>query len=136
MKTCGIEIDNNTAIIIAIEKYDDGTSEICENSTKIILNEHETSLNIKEFADLIYFQLDTIGANSISVIKRQTKGQFSAGALSFKIESIIQCYKGSDVVLVALPTVKAFLKKNPNPLKPKYKYQVNALNTAHYLMEK
>jgi Protein of unknown function (DUF3010) len=136
MITCGIEIDNNTAIILCLEKYDDGNIETCEHSTKIALNDHENADSIKEFADLIYSQLNTIGADKIGIIKRQTKGPYAAGALSFKIESIIQCYKGGRVELIALATIKAFLKRNPKSINSKYKYQENALNTAFYLIKK
>ena len=135
MKTCGIEIDNDKAIIVGLERYEDGTIEICEHSTKIVLNDHEKSESIKDFSDLVHSQLDTIGADRIAVIKRQTKGPYAAGALSFKIESVIQCYKGLDVELIASATIKAYLKKNSMEIKPKYKYLENALQAAFYLMK-
>lgn len=136
MITCGIEIDNDTAIILCLEKYEDENIEICEHSTKISLNDHENASSIKEFADLVYSQLDTIGADKIGIIKRQTKGPYAAGALTFKIESIIQCYKGCDIVLIASATIKAFLRKNPKGITSKYKYQENALDAAFYLIKK
>lgn len=136
MKTCGIEIDNDSVIILCLEKYEDGNIEISEHSTKISLNDHESAGSIKEFADLVYSQLDTIGVDKIGIIKRQTKGPYAAGALTFKIESIIQCYKGSDVELIASATIKAFLRKNSMGIASKYKYQENALNAAFYLIKK
>ncbi len=136
MKTCGIEIDNEKAIIVSLERYDDGTIEICEHSTKIVLNDHEKSESIKNFSDLVHSQLDTIDARRIAIIKRQTKGPYASGALSFKIESVIQCYKGLDVELIASSTIKAFLKRNAMEINPKYKYQENALKAAFYLMKK
>ncbi len=136
MKTCGIEIDNNTAILVSLEKYDDGTIEICEHSTKLSLAEHEDSTAVKEFVDILHSQLDTIGADSICIIKRQMKGQFAAGGLSFKIEALIQCYSDVEVELIPLPTIKAFIKKNPMSIKAKYKYQENALKAAFYLISK
>lgn len=136
MKTCGIEIDNDKAILVSLEKYEDGTIEICEHSTKIVLNDHENSNSIKDFSDLVHSQLDTIGANRVAIIKRQTKGPYAAGALSFKIESVIQCYKGLDVELVASATIKAYLKRNALEINPKYKYMENALKAAFYLMKK
>jgi hypothetical protein len=136
MKTCGIEIDNDKAVIVSLEKYDDGTIEICEHSTKLSLAEHENSTAVKEYVDILHSQLDTIGADSICIIKRQMKGQFAAGGLSFKIEALIQCYKDVEVELIPLPTIKTFLKKNPMPIKAKYKYQENALKAAFYLISK
>ena len=136
MITCGIEIDNNRAIIVCLEKYKDGTIEICEHSTKIVLDNHENSNSVKEFNDLIHSQLDTISPIKIGIVKRQIKGPYAAGGLSFKIESLIQCYKGTKVVLVPLPTIKTYLKKNPRTINPKYKYQENGFNTAYYLMKK
>ena len=136
MITCGIEIDNDKAIIVCLELYEDGIIEICEHSTKVVLNNHEKSDSIKDFSDLVHSQLDIIGASRIAVIKRQTKGPYAAGALSFKIESVIQCYKGLNVELIASPTIRAYLKRNSMNIKPKYKYQENALKTAFYLMKK
>jgi hypothetical protein len=136
MKTCGIEIVNDKAILVNLERYDDGTIEICEHSTKIVLNDHVKSESIKDFSDLVNSQLDTIDASRIAIIKRQTKGPYAAGALSFKIESVIQCYKGLDVELIPFATIKAFLRKNTLDIKPQYKYQENALKAAFYLMKK
>ncbi len=134
MKTCGIEITNDTALFLCIEKNENGSVEISKLSTKIKLEEHDNSVNVKQFAATVYARLDDINADAIAIIKRQSKGQFSAGAVSFKIESIIQCYPNKDVSIVAPATVKAFLRKNPLPIQAKYKYQENALNAAHFLL--
>ncbi|WP_346861688.1 DUF3010 family protein [uncultured Draconibacterium sp.] len=134
MRTCGIEIINDTALLLCLEKTGDGSLEISKLSTKIKLEEHDNSVHVKQFAASIYAQLNILDADSIAIIKRQSKGQFSAGAVSFKIESIIQCYPNKDVRIVAPATVKAFLRKNPVPTQAKYKYQENALNAAHFLL--
>ncbi len=134
MKTCGIEIDNDTAIIVGIEEYDDNTIEISEHSTKLTLTDHESSVIIKEYMDLIHSQLDTLDSDRIGIIKRQIKGPYAAGGLSFKIESLLQTYKGIDVELIPMPTIKAFIKKNPLKTSTKYKYQDGALKAAYYLI--
>lgn len=133
MKTCGVEIDNKSVIIVGLEMFDDGTFEICKHSTKVSLTEHESSISVKEFLAEVSSKLDAIGADSISILKRQMKGQFAAGGLSFKIEGLIQCYKPLEVNLISPLTVKAYLKKSPNPITAKYKYQQSALNVAFYL---
>lgn len=136
MKTCGIEIDNNKVVLVCLEKNDEGTVEISKHSTKIALDDHENSSEVRTFLGTIASHLDTIGADSICIIKRQMKGQFAAGGLSFKIEGLVQCYAAKDVVLISGATIKAFLKKNPNSIVAKYKYQQSALNAAFYLMNK
>ncbi|MCY1721359.1 DUF3010 family protein [Prolixibacteraceae bacterium Z1-6] len=134
MRTCGIEIVNDTALLLCIEKNENGNVEINRLSAKIKLEEPDNSVHVKEFAATIYACLDEINADAIAILKRQSKGQFSAGALSFKIESVIQCYPNKDVRIVAPATVKAFLRKNPIQIQAKYKYQENALNAAHFSM--
>jgi len=134
MKTCGIEIVNDTALLLCLEQKDDGSVEISKHSTKIKLEEHDNSVKVKQFASAIYEQLDSIDADVIAILKRQSKGQFSAGALSFKIESIVQCYPNKDVSIVAPATVKAFLRKNPIHIQARYKYQENALHLAYLLL--
>jgi hypothetical protein len=136
MKTCGIEIDNDKVIIVAIEEYGDGIVELNEHSAKLQLENHEDSENIKQFSDLIHSQLDTIDADLTCIIKRQMKGPYAAGGLSFKIESLIQCYRPKDIKLVALQTIKAYFKKHSQDLKPKYKYQENALLAANFMLKK
>ena len=136
MITCGIEITNDKAIIVCLEEYSDKTVEICEHSTKLTLENHEDSHTVKDFVDIVHSQLDTIGADSIGIIKRQIKGNYAAGGLTFKIEGIVQTYKESDVRLIPLPTIKSFIKKNPMNIQPKYKYQENALKLAYYLLKK
>lgn len=134
MKTCGIEIDNNKVVLVSLEKNAEDTIEISKHSTKLAIADHEDASVVKAFLSTIHTQLDVIGADTICIIKRQMKGQFSAGGLSFKIEGLIQCYAAKEVTLVSGPTIKAFLKKTPNPIVAKYKYQQNALNAAFYLM--
>jgi len=136
MKTCGIEIDNDTAIFVGLEKRNDNTIEINEHSTKLTLTNHESASVIKEYVDLIHSQLDTLNPDKIAIIKRQIKGRYSSGGLSFKIEGLIQTYKGMDVELIPMPTIKAFVKKNPLSINPDFKYQDNALSAAYYLLNK
>lgn len=133
MKTCGIEIDKHEAIFVCIEKYDDGNIEITNDLKKITLLNDENPVQLWDFFDLIKSHLDTINPKEIAIIKL-SKGKFSASSISFKIEALLQLYRGNKIKLIASTTLTAFYKKNHIPLIAKYKYQEPALKLAYYLM--
>jgi len=134
MRICGIEIDKNQAIIMSIEKYDDGMLEVTEDLKKIVLENDEESQSIWEFMELVKSVLDTICPNIIGVIKLNKKGRYPVSAVSSKVEALIQTYN-QEIVFVSPSTLKAYFSKNISPLNSKHKYQKPALELAYYLLQ-
>jgi hypothetical protein len=104
MKIIAIDIESTKVIPFVIEVLADGT-----------MNEIST------------------GVKSIGIIKRQTKGKFSASSVSFKLEAIMQCYDKCEVEFVSKVSLNAFYKKNDFQLTIQHKYQTDAARLAQYL---
>lgn len=134
MKICGIEIDKNQAIIMSIERYDDGSIEVTDDLKKIILENDEESKSIWDFIELVKSLLDTISPDFIGIIKLNKKGMYTVGAISAKVEALIQTYN-KEIVFVAPSTLKTYYLKNDLPLNSKHKYQKPALQLAYYLLQ-
>ena len=75
-----------------------------------------------------------INPSAIAIITRQTKGRFAASSISFKLESLIQCYTEVDIEFVAKATLTAHYKKNPFSISVAHSYQENAAQLAAYLL--
>lgn len=131
MKYCGVEIKANEAIIVLIEKQD-GNLQYIESMTKrIALSDDESRDAVLLFQETLTAFFRTNHVSIVAVKKRSKKGTFSGGALTFKIEALLQVNPISEVYLVAGPTITASNKKNafliPNTL---HKYQTEAYLTA------
>jgi hypothetical protein len=134
MKICGIEIDKNQAIIMSIERYDDDTIEVTDDLKKIVLENDEESQSIWDFIELVKSLLDTICPEIIGIIKLNKKGLYPVGAISSKVEALIQTYN-KEIVFVAPSTLKTYFSKNALPLNSKHKYQKPALELAYFLLQ-
>lgn len=135
MTTIGIEIDGHDAILIILEKDKNGTILQKETSIKKIeLKNDMENLEVKQFQEVVYSHFKSQSPDKIGIIRRNAKGQKAASPMSFKLEGIIQLYDKIDIQFIHPATIRAFLKKNPLPFEPKFKYQTPALELAHYLL--
>ncbi|TDE08178.1 DUF3010 family protein [Dyadobacter psychrotolerans] len=136
MKTIGIEIESNEAIIAVLEQDEGGNlSQVTKECVKLDIGDSMNSGHVKQFRDQIDATFNAISPDKISSLSRNISGPFASSPLTFKIEGIIQLYQKVTVELVSSKTVKAFLKKKENEIAPKFKYQTNALNLAFYLIK-
>ena len=136
MKALGISLEGSTAIFSGLEKTESGIYEISDKLKKVQLKDHLDSKEVQSIHETIHSFLETNNFDEIAIIKRGTKGTFAASPISFKIEGLIQLYKGKDIEFVAPPTLRAFYKKNENSFTPKYAYQKAANDLAFYLLER
>jgi hypothetical protein len=131
MKICGIEIKGSDAILAIVEKNHEGIVHLPVETKKIPLIDDESSEHVKSFAELMRGFARDNGLKSIAVKKRAKKGEFSGGAVTFKIEGLIQLVEDCSVELLSAPTISAANRKDtfeiPNTLK---KYQHEAFLTA------
>lgn len=131
LKYCGIEIKANEALIVLIEKKD-GNLQYIESMTKrIALSDDESRDAVLLFQETIAAFLRSNHVSIVAVKKRSKKGVYAGGALTFKIEALLQVNPICEVHLVPGPTINASNKKNaflmPNTL---HKYQTEAYLTA------
>ena len=127
MNICGIELKANNVILLVLEdgKYID------IKIKKLIIEDDEKQEDIRKFCNEFLDFLQKNEIEKVFIKKRAKKGAFSGGAVTFKLEGLIQLNPFCSVDLVSAQTVSTFEKKNqiefPKELK---KYQEQAYLTA------
>jgi hypothetical protein len=136
MKSIGIQIKSNEAILVVLERNVDGVVSQLRESTKIKLDDPLNQDHVQQFRDQINATLDIIQAYSLGIIKRSAnlKSYSLASPISFKLEGIIQLYDKINVEIISDKTYKTFFKKNEKNLEPNLKYQSEAFDLAYYLL--
>lgn len=137
MKSIGIQIKSNEAILIVLEKDALGNISQTNESVKFDIADHKDNIQIKQFQNQIKTAFDHINASRIGIIARLEKGfgQNKPSPVSFKLEGIIQLYDKIAIEIVSPQTLSAYYKKNPKSIKSKLKYQENAFDLAYYLIK-
>lgn len=125
MKLCGVELKANNAIFSVFEKNDDDIVIYIDlKIKKITLEDDESQEAVKKFSKEINDFLQENKIEKLYVKKRAKKGNFAGGAVTFKMETVLQLNSICDVDLVSSQTISSFEKRNmiefPQTLK---KYQ-------------
>ena len=134
MKVCGIELKGSNAIFTCLEG--DGVDHhfIAENTRKIGLDDSKVQQDIKDFSSAINSFFEEMKFDRIAIKARAEKGRFAGGAVSFKMEGLIQnCDFPVEVVHVA--SIKSKLKGVEIDLTSVKKYQEESLKLATYLLQ-
>jgi len=127
LKTCGIELKSNVASLVVLE---DGEY-IDLKIKKITLENDENQEDIRKFCNEFLLFLEQNLIEKVIIKKRAKKGNFAGGAVTFKMEGLIQLNPLCEVELISAQTISSFEKKNtiekPSELK---KYQEQAFLAA------
>lgn len=127
-RVCGIELKGNDAILVVLE---DGI--VIETQTnKISISDSKDQNSIISFHDNIIRFFTENNITRIGIKERATKGRFSGGSVSFKMEALIQ-NTDFKVELVHGKTASSKLKNIEIDNSNVKKYQEGALQIAHYL---
>lgn len=128
MNICGIELKSNNAILVLLENKKFTDLKI----KKIILEDDENQEDIRKFCNEFLLFLEQNEIEKIVIKKRAKKGNFAGGAVTFKMEGLIQLNPICDVELISSQAISSFEKKNeiefPSSLK---KYQEQAYLAAY-----
>jgi hypothetical protein len=128
MKVCGIELKSNYTVLTLVDYSSDDIIDYIDLKIKKIVLEDDEDKNsvLKYFNDISTFFMNN-NVEKILIKKRSKKGAFSGGAVSFKMEGLIQLYSNAEVKLVSAASINSYEKKNeiqfPKELK---KYQEQA----------
>lgn len=127
MKICGIELKANNAIFVLI----DDRKFIDLKTKKLTIENDETQEDIRKFCNDFLVFLEENQVEKVVIKKRAKKGTFAGGAVTFKLEALIQLNPICEVELISSQTIASFEKKNiiefPKELK---KYQEQAFLSA------
>ena len=135
MRICGIELKANNIIFAIVEFSDREYIYIDTKTKKLSLIDDENQNAIIEFKDKIEEFINNNSIDKIIIKKRAKKGNFAGGAITFKMESIIQLNSNCVVEFISPQAINKFIKKNdikyPNKLN---KYQEQAyLSSIAYI---
>ena len=127
MNICGIELKANNVILAVVKHKEYMDTKI----KKIVLDDDEKQENIQKFCNEFLDFLQKNEIEKVFIKKRAKKGTFSGGAVTFKLEGLIQLNPLCSVDLISSQSISTFEKKNqiefPKELK---KYQEQAYLTA------
>lgn len=134
MVTCGIDIASSSAYFVVLEKAGGVINDITGKFTKLNIKNDENCKEIRSFAETIKTHFDSIKPDRIGIVKRNKGGPFPGGAVSFKIEGLIQLYEKKNIILVSPVTLRCF-EKRYQCRPPTYKYQEMSNLLALFLLE-
>lgn len=129
MKICAIDLKASNMILVVLEngKFLD------LKVKKISIENDENQEDIRNFCNEFLLFLEQNEIEKIYIKKRAKKGNFSGGAVTFKMEGLIQLNPLCSVELISSQSISSFEKKNeiiyPKSLK---KYQEQAFLAAYY----
>ena len=127
MNICGIELKANNVILVVLKNNEYIDIKI----KKIVLEDDEKQEDIRKFCNEFLDFLQKNEIEKVFIKKRAKKGTFSSGAVTFKLEGLIQLNPLCSVDLISSQSISTFEKKNeiefPKELK---KYQEQAYLTA------
>ncbi|MDD2894538.1 MAG: DUF3010 family protein [Aliarcobacter sp.] len=127
MNICGIELKANNTILVVLKNNEYIDTKI----KKIILEDDEKQEDIRKFCNEFLDFLQKNEIEKIFIKKRAKKGNFSGGAVTFKMEGLIQLNPLCSVDLISTQTVSTFEKKNQIQFpKELNKYQEQAYLTV------
>ena len=135
MIVCGIQIAGSKAIFTILKKRNSDIQDITGNFKKLQLKNDGNCSEVRSFSKTIKSLFDNLNPKRIGIIKRNKSGPFSGGAVSFKIEGLIQIYEKNNIELISPPTLKKFQKEKSPIITTQCKYQENSCLLAHYLLE-
>ncbi|PKN15283.1 MAG: DUF3010 domain-containing protein [Deltaproteobacteria bacterium HGW-Deltaproteobacteria-24] len=108
MKVCGIELKANNMVLVVSNDHEYVETKI----KKITLENDELQNDIRQFCNEFLLFLEHHGIEKIYVKKRAKKGTFAGGAVTFKMEGLIQLNPHCEVELVSSATISAYEKKH------------------------
>ncbi len=133
MKSIGIELKSNEARIVVLEGTPENYEILILEKNKIKLeetkNQESVKLFQKEFSELFQW----LDPNLIGIKERMSKGRFAGGAISFKMEGLIQT-TDYPINLIHSASIKSKLKDAFIDISGLAKYQEEAFRVALYLL--
>ena len=127
MNICGIELKANNVILVVLKNNEYIDIKI----KKIVLEDDEKQEDIRKFCNEFLDFLQKNEIEKVFIKKRAKKGAFSGGAVTFKLEGLIQLNPLCSVDLISSQSISTFEKKNQIEFhKELKKYQEQAYLTA------
>ncbi len=116
MIICGVELSANDAVICLLDLDKKQFNLPDCRVRKLSLPKDHTREDLQKFQFAFAKLMTDYRVDKVAIKERMTKGKFSGGAISFKLESAIQLIEGIDVDLLSSAQIKSALSDNPLPV--------------------
>jgi hypothetical protein len=138
MRVCGCEISGQEVRLAIVQLNDEQNLELLRiKTTRIELKDDTSEENLRSFLAALqeFSQENTIGTFVIKT--RAKKGRMAGGAVSFKIETLIQLVEGCNTRFVSPIALSNFAKKELEEYPEKLPvYLKNAFLSGAYALAK
>lgn len=133
IKVCGIELKASEARFVVIEGDPDSYEIVGLQNDKMKLENSKDQQSVSDFREKVLDFINYHDFHAIGIKERMSKGRFAGGALSFKMEGLIQTsdYK---IDIVHSASIKSKTKDLLIDFDQVKKYQQEALRLAVYLL--
>jgi len=123
---------------LTVEKGEDGDFKIIPSqSTKIVLHDSSDQGSVRSFYNAICAFVKNHGVLDLAVRGRNAKGEFAGGAMTFKIEGLLQIVDGCSTQILYPTTIAASKRKHDfEAPSDAFKYQTNAFQAACCFLSK
>ena len=130
-RICGVELKSSEAILAVIACEDGEEIVVDLEPRKIGIEDDESSAAIKSFYDSFNDFVRNNHIETVVVKKRAKKGKMAGGAISFKLEALIQLNEITNVAFVSGQGIAAAEKRRPFDIPDELKkYQQTAFMAA------
>ena len=112
MRVCGCEISAKEVRLAVVYLDDDGSIEMLRlNTTRMELEDDTSESDLRSFLAALQEFARENEINTFSIKTRAKKGRMAGGAVSFKIETLIQLVEGCHTRFVSPVALSHFAKK-------------------------
>lgn len=111
MRICGVDLKGSEARLAIIEKNASGSDFVPCAVRKITLGDDKIAGNLRDFQKSLDVFLMENKIDKIALRQRARKGSMAGGAISFKMEAIVQLQDNCRVEFISPVAVASFKKK-------------------------
>jgi len=112
MNICGIELKSNNTIVSVIKRDNENVKFVNTKIKKIVLENDEITSSLLQFQEELETFFKDNNIEKIALKRRAKKGNFAGGAVTFKLETIIQLNKVCEVEFVSSQAISKYIKVN------------------------
>ena len=130
-RICGIELKSSDAILAVVDQGEDGLAHVDTDPKRIRLANDENTGDVQSFFDTFCNFIRDNRIDQIVIKKRSKRGQMAGGAVSFKLEGLIQLCGNIPVELLSGQSIAAAQRRSPIEVPASLnQYQEQAFLTA------
>lgn len=136
MRVCGCEISAKEVRLAVVYLNDEGSVEMLRPGiTRLELEDDTSEADLRAFLEALHAFAGEYGIDTFAIKTRAKKGRMAGGAVSFKIETLIQLVEGCQTRFISPVALSHFAKKEVEAYPEKLPvYLKNAYLTGAFVL--